>query len=343
MQCLPLSESLSSTTFQFLVGLERKAFNVHSSLAVKLSPVFAALINGNMAESVERRAVLDDIDEKTFLRFCEFAYKGDFSVPPPETVADRELLSPLQSGTSCDNLGSSHSKSFSTGVEKVSDSSAGEGPTTPTDGLRQALHHNHHKRAWTHQISRPISWLRWCRIHQNSKVHSTDTQAKAPVISYHPDPGSKLAMDWTKFRSAASDWNGPIFHPYRNSTPSESLMETLLSLAKLYVFADRYVIESLRSLVLYKMRRTLVSLKLFPQRVSEVFLLVQYVYDHTREGDDLRLLLTQFAACMINVFLQHSDWDRFICEQQTFTSELLHHLRDSVKEIDDHGRRRAAY
>ncbi|KIW75220.1 hypothetical protein Z517_11994 [Fonsecaea pedrosoi CBS 271.37] len=342
MQCHSLSTSLCSSTFQFLVGLERKPFNVHSDLAVQLSPVFAALINGSMVESVERRVVLDDIDEETFLRFCEFAYKGDFSVPPPKTVVDQELPSSPQLETVDEKFTSSHNSSHSTGVPigKVLDGGEGEGLKVLATGLWPRVRGDQHKPAWRHQISRPVSWLRGRRTVRTTDNRTRDSLAKPAVVSNLPDPGSKLAADWAKFCNASTDWDGPLFRPYKNYTPSESLTEMLLSQARLYVFADRYVIESLRSLVLYKMRRSLASLKLFPERGPEVFLLVQYVYENTREGDDLRALLTQFIACMITVFLQHPDWDGFIRQQHIFTMDLLKHLRDSV-EVDD-GRRRSA-
>jgi hypothetical protein len=70
------------------VGPDQTAFNLHSCLATKLSPVFAALINGGMAESIANRAILDDIDEETFVQFCEYAYTGDFSIPPPTIVPE---------------------------------------------------------------------------------------------------------------------------------------------------------------------------------------------------------------------------------------------------------------
>ncbi|KIY03072.1 uncharacterized protein Z520_01539 [Fonsecaea multimorphosa CBS 102226] len=338
MQCsTSLSEALNSTTFQFLVGSERKAFNVHSMLVVQLSPVFAALINGKMVESIERRAVLDDIDQETFLRFCEYAYKGDFSVPPPTTVVRQKLSSSMPLETINDKFTPDHQEHLSTGAQVGKEDGSGEGDEgliTLAKDLRPPVHHNHCKPAWKQRIYRPVSWLRGARVHRDSGLHATDPQINIPVTSNIPEPGSKLAMDWARFCSVASDWKGPIFHPYRNCPPSESLTETLLSQARLYVFADRYVVESLKALVLYKMRRTLASLKLFFERVPEVFGLVQYVYENTREGDDLRLLLTQFAACVIPVLLQHPDWDRFIREQRTFTWDLLQHLRESVEAVD---------
>ena len=72
-------------------------FNVHSKLAIRLSPVFCALINGGMIESRERVASLGDIDEDTFGRFCEYAYTENFSVPAPRTVGERSISPESQS------------------------------------------------------------------------------------------------------------------------------------------------------------------------------------------------------------------------------------------------------
>lgn len=87
---------LSGPTFQFLIGPDRTVFNVHSKLAVRLSPVFGALINGGMVESRKQVAILGDIDEEVFGRFCEYAYTGNFSVPAPKMLDEHPLLPPSQ-------------------------------------------------------------------------------------------------------------------------------------------------------------------------------------------------------------------------------------------------------
>jgi hypothetical protein len=143
-----------------------------------------------------------------------------------------------------------------------------------------------------------------------------------------PDRCSKLGIAWTNFQRSPATWNGQVFQPYKNYQPVECFEETFLSQARLYVFGDRYLIEALRTLVLYKMRRTLVAFKLFPERVPDIFLLVQYVYENTREGDGLRELLTDFAVCKITLLLAHSGWGPFMHEQGSFTSELLGKMRN---------------
>lgn len=118
-----------------------------------------------------------------------------------------------------------------------------------------------------------------------------------------------------------------MFYPPANRSPCATFTDVFLSMAKLYVFGDRYDIESLRSLVLYKMRRTLVALKLFPKRIPELLLLVEYVFETTREEDELRVMMTQFAGCMITALVRCPDWDPFVVKQPIFTRELVQFIQ----------------
>jgi hypothetical protein len=83
---------IGSNTFRFLVGPDQTPCNIHAELAIHLSPVFSTLIAGHMSESLQQCAVLGDIDADIFLRFCEFAYTGDY--PVPEAIAIEEHSRP---------------------------------------------------------------------------------------------------------------------------------------------------------------------------------------------------------------------------------------------------------
>jgi hypothetical protein len=37
--------------------------------------------NGCMTEATSRTATIEDIDEDTFIAFCEFGYKGNYTTP----------------------------------------------------------------------------------------------------------------------------------------------------------------------------------------------------------------------------------------------------------------------
>ena len=67
-----------SDTFAFLVGPEARRITLHSRLVAHHSEPLNVLINGPMSEARQNYAVLKDVDEDTFLRFCQYAYTGNY-------------------------------------------------------------------------------------------------------------------------------------------------------------------------------------------------------------------------------------------------------------------------
>lgn len=65
----------------FIIGEVQAEFTVHAAIVAKQSKALDALINGSMKEAFARKAVFEDIEEDTFIRFCQFAYTGDYTTP----------------------------------------------------------------------------------------------------------------------------------------------------------------------------------------------------------------------------------------------------------------------
>ncbi|PKS06814.1 hypothetical protein jhhlp_006889 [Lomentospora prolificans] len=94
MASIPYQEIVSSDSFKFLVGSEKKPYFLHSALVADQSRALNALVNSGMRESKERCAVWEHIDEQTFLRFSQFAYTGDYTgAAPSEDKVERRNLS----------------------------------------------------------------------------------------------------------------------------------------------------------------------------------------------------------------------------------------------------------
>ena len=72
-----------------LVGSERKRYTLLSRLAAYHSEPLGVLINGSMSEAKESFAVLRDIDQDKFVRFCQYLYTGDYD------AADADDHTPL--------------------------------------------------------------------------------------------------------------------------------------------------------------------------------------------------------------------------------------------------------
>ncbi|KAK7744797.1 hypothetical protein SLS62_010030 [Diatrype stigma] len=85
----PFGELVTSKLFRFLIGPERKEFTVHANAFSRLSQPLYALIYGGMTEARDGVAVWDDMDSDTFVRFCEFAYSGDYTTPKLEASIER--------------------------------------------------------------------------------------------------------------------------------------------------------------------------------------------------------------------------------------------------------------
>jgi hypothetical protein len=72
---------VDSELFTFVVGPNKKQFPVHSYAITRLSEMLENLVTNGMAESKQKLATLNDVEEEDFARFFQFAYTGDYSTP----------------------------------------------------------------------------------------------------------------------------------------------------------------------------------------------------------------------------------------------------------------------
>jgi hypothetical protein len=76
-----LRSILLSPQFTFLIGKEKKTIVVHANAIAATCSQMSVLINGNMNEANTRCAEIKEVEVEDFIRFCEYAYRGDFTVP----------------------------------------------------------------------------------------------------------------------------------------------------------------------------------------------------------------------------------------------------------------------
>ncbi|KAK2740392.1 hypothetical protein FQN57_006132 [Myotisia sp. PD_48] len=91
-ECLKLRFCIiHSPQFTFLIGPEHTKLTIQSGLAKHVSPKLDELMNnGHTRESRHHIAVLEEEDVETFVGFCEFAYTGDYTVPPRSANAAKK-------------------------------------------------------------------------------------------------------------------------------------------------------------------------------------------------------------------------------------------------------------
>lgn len=301
-------------------------------------------MNGGFCEGIDKTARLADIDEDTFVSFCEFCYTGDYSLPAPY-ILDRPMPEPpveIQSSEKEKHDETPENYKVATvaktGKDYVND-------LLPTNKLIAGADRPFAQAAAAAEDI-PCSprrfrshWqtltARICRQRKPDKLSpSSVVRAVYIPLSKVPDPDSILGTEWARFRRESTPQaDKPFFRPYKNTSPFEEYTEVFLSQARLYVFGDVYDVMSLRSLVIYKMRRILAEFTLFPSRVQDVYALIEYTFGNTREEDGFRRLILDYAVCMISIISEHRIWDSFYRENVSFASELIAKLRSlSVKE-----------
>lgn len=73
-----------------MVGEGKTAIGIHADVVATQSKALNVLVNGEMGEAKAGCASLPDVNEDDFLRFCQYAYTGDYATPPFGILEDVE-------------------------------------------------------------------------------------------------------------------------------------------------------------------------------------------------------------------------------------------------------------
>ncbi|KAF2181278.1 hypothetical protein K469DRAFT_589627, partial [Zopfia rhizophila CBS 207.26] len=84
--------------------------------------------------------------------------------------------------------------------------------------------------------------------------------------------------------------------------PYHSYSEVFLCHARVYMFAEKYNVETLMALSLHKLQHTLTHYVLYEDHIADIVTLLQYSYSfsasHQVSTNNLQLLVAQYAACI---------------------------------------------
>jgi hypothetical protein len=122
----------------------------------------------------------------------------------------------------------------------------------------------------------------------------------------------------------------------QNSNPTEDYTPVFLGHAQLYVFAEQWGIDVLKTLALSKLHKTLTSFTLYAVRRPDIVELLRYTFsnDHTpdRVGavDDLRSLVMLYTACEVESLVHCPEFLSLVGEGGQLAQNLVQML---VKRI----------
>ncbi len=245
-------------------------------------------MRGKMSESASRVVTWVDADQETFVRFAQFAYTGDYSVP--KMTVSCQVPQPKQ----CEKR---------TEVEK--DLWANEAP--PSDDSWGAFNS-----AMKKDMKKKKGVL---------SMNGERSRSSQTTDSTIFDKSHVYALRQPRCKFADSCDPKIIYGPEENN-----ITEALLSHTLLYILAEKWGIDSLKKLTLFKLHQTLSMLVLDSPKVPHVMELVRHGYAGTPDLetgiDCLRDLLCQYVAANVKVMSEHEAFLALIQDGGTFVRDL---------------------
>lgn len=229
-----------------------------------------------MLEAKEGCAALEDTDEDTFLRFSQYLYTGDYTTADPNISSTGPVITTIPpSNEAPPDL-----------VEEVIE----QAPYPPEAYSRQP-----YVDFETNLQEVSSCWHGWQSKDPLKSERKKRDKAK-PV-------SSKKSKLWKSFKRQRYDVSKPSFQVSKNRDPCEDDTSIFLGHARLYVFAEKYDIDSLKSLSLQKLHQVLIKYSVCDERLEDIIDLIQYSYSNTADlpgsVDKLRQLVISYAACVV--------------------------------------------
>jgi hypothetical protein len=232
------------------------------------------LINGNMNEANTRRAEIENVEVEDFIRFCEYAYRGDFTVP--------------------------------TWKQDETSSADGENPGAPPGDpeLEVQVLPDEMPSPPPPPVAEP---------EPEAVVEFAEDDWSQGVLWGKKKRGLKDRLRY-QFQNRIYESDDPKreivakFDPYTNDAANQDFTPVFLAYARLYTFAHFRCIEPLKALTLHKLHSTLKGFKLYRKRVGDIIKLAEYAYtadDLPSRGEDgtvdaLRQLVVEYIGYEIS-------------------------------------------
>lgn len=288
---------------------------MHEAAVSRLSKTLDQLLHGGMRESEERCVCWEDLDEKTFLRFGEWTYTGDYKPEEPEILLDASQITSAEAKDSEENPKSE--------------------PICPSLAAISA------SLLWKHcGQERTLTYDKSC---DNRSCRRTFASRRCQVCGAYQFancvscrgvavriPNKQKVI--TTFTSGAKYKSPTTSHEARKNTEScEDYSEVFLSHALLYTLADKYDIPELSQLSIHKLYVTLKEFTIYEDRIGDIVGLVKYSFKNTIPGDKLRALMVEYCTCIVEGICNSKEFQDLINEAPEFASELI---KEMVKRLD---------
>ena len=290
------SSIYASAPFKFII--DGNPLYIHAELVSRHSKPLDRMINGNMSEAQSGRAIIEDVDEETFLRFIQWAYSGYYE------AGKFKIDSPRPGSTLVEEETTGESYLEETVVEEQVEA-------TQTGA---ALSNDFANNNWRWAQNRHINPTLMAQTALNPQLFQV---ASIPPAVPSPARGA-LKESFINRKPTVCQQAIRICPPRHNQAPNEDYTEVFLSHARVYVFAEKYDIQSLKALALDELHGTLQNFDLHPERTGDIIALLRYIYANTGETvdgvEDMRTVLKHYVGFEMDTLMKDDDFGDLMIE-----------------------------
>ncbi|KAK7398513.1 hypothetical protein QQX98_012106 [Neonectria punicea] len=359
-----VEQILTTKVTKFVIGGREIEFSVHSGLISALSTRLHSLIEVSQAEGSKEDCIsFEDVDDDVFSRFVQFAYCGSYA---GFDLAGEDLRERSSRASTMDATGSTKSidvpDSLPTGINTGGASSGfgllgfghwdkpifGQTSVIQSTGgpFEQPSKRQGTARVFGQSLDRrnslglPYSLASWT----TTTTDWADTQASCEYCSQvkshgrvpcnrelrkpgHRGKKQECVSNFMRTYVPVTDlWQN--VRQSRSDPRSEHFKYILIGHVRVWAFARRFAVESLMDLSCINLARELAYWVMSVQTFVPIFgELVRFIYGSC-EGEKLRLLVAQFAACVVEDVSQLEGWDELLTEVPAFAVGLVRELAD---------------
>lgn len=272
-----------------MVGSSKKQYSVHAAAFSQLSSPLEILLNGPHKESQTMRVEWPHVDERTFVRFTQWAYTKSYNTEEPEIILDQSSIE-LSSPTNDQCEKNEESKDIKAFEQQLYSLQSWEQTATINKGCSNCA-------------SRFESCFCGRSLYGSFPCCISKTPKKSLLVAKFLD------NDNTDYPTTAS-----VFEPRKNKESCEDYTGVFLCHARLYVLGDIYDIPQLRQLALHRLHATLREFTLYPSRLNDIAVLAKYIFDNTQSHDKIREMIVLYYACIIEDVLEQDELTSLIDE-----------------------------
>ncbi|KAL8740109.1 MAG: hypothetical protein Q9190_007153 [Brigantiaea leucoxantha] len=258
-----------------------------------------------MKEKEQGYAVLKGVTPDTFNRFLQWVYHGFYSAPHPKMVDASSPLSP-------DTLA----------IKEANEVRIGGSVDVPASEAIEA------------DIGKPVEpdfdWSDFGSKTKNKKARKNEDCCCSQFSSSSRQSLRQafISRSYEALRSAV-----PIPLARKNENENEDYADVFLSHARLYVFANKYLIYDLKTLALENLHETLKFFEFYSYRTGDIVSLIRYVYGNTQIPDDgkiepIRSLLAEYVGLEMDILMKDSAFRDLMIEDEILDTAQRQSLLD---------------